>query len=108
MAIVREQLSRIGDELHYELISDHADIHNDNDDRRKDPARGFSPDRMFQHIGAVPCDVWHKHCKEVGYYEMDKEKRKEEIIRFLNKFRGWSTVEEIRTHQPNETNIIIR
>lgn len=108
MGTVRELLYNVGDEVHYELISDHADIHNENDDRKKDPARGFSPNRHLQHIGAVPCDVWHQHCKKIGFYEMDRVKRKEEVIKFLNQFRGWSTVEAIRTHQPNETNIIIK
>ena len=108
MGIVRERLYDIGDDVHYELISDHADVHNENDERKKDSARGFSPGRQFQHIGAVPCDVWHQHAMKVGYYHMDKEKKKEEVIKFLNQFRGWSTVESIRTHQPNETIIIIK
>ena len=108
MGTVREGVYVVGDELHYELVSDHADVHNENDDRKKDPQRGFSPNRMFQHIGAVPCDVWHQHCKKVGFYDMDKDARKKEIIRFLNQFKGWSTVENIRTQQANETNIIIK
>ena len=108
MGIVREGVYVAGDEMRYELVSDHAEVHNDNDERKKDLQRGFSPGRMFQHIGAVPRDVWHQHCRKVGFYEMDNAKRKEEIIRFLNQFQGWSTVESIRTRQPNETNIIIK
>ncbi len=106
--IVKEAMYDIGDEIHYEAVYDHADVLNVNDDRRKDSGRGFSPGRHFQHIGSVPCDVWHKHCKKIGYNLMDKEKRKEEIIKFLNQFRGFSTVENIRSQQPNETNIIIK
>ena len=108
MGIVRENMIESGDELHYELISDHADVNNYNDDRKKDKTLGFSPDRHFQHIGAVPCDVWHQHAKKVGYYLMDNVKRKEEVIRFLNQFRQWSPVEAIRTTQPNETSIIVK
>jgi len=108
MGIVREWLYTVGDKMHYELVSDHAEVHNENDDRKKDPARGFTPERHFQHIGAVPVDVWHQHCMKIGYYQMDKDSRKKEIIKFLNQFRGWSTVDSIRTHQPNETNVIIK
>lgn len=106
--LVKEEMWSKGDVIGYDAVYDHADVLNTNDERRKDSNRGFSPQRHFQHIGAVPCDVWHKHCKKVGYYMMDKEKRKEEIIKFLNQFRGFATVEAIRTHQPNETNILIK
>jgi hypothetical protein len=108
MTVVKEEMYDVGDRTYYNVVVDHAEAHNINDDRKKDPARGFSPNRMFQHIGAVPVHVWHAHAKKVGYYEMDKDKRKEEIIRFLNEFRGWSTVESIRTYQPSEANIIIK
>lgn len=108
MGTVREELFDVGNEVHYRLITDNADIHNENDDRKKDPARGFSPDRHFQHIGAVPCAVWHAHARKVGFYDMDNAARKKEIINFLNTFRGWSTVENIRTQQANECNIVIK
>ena len=108
MGTIKEGVYIIGDEVHYELVSDHSDIHNTNDDCRKDSQRGFSRERTLQHIGSVPLDVWHQHCRKIGYYEMDNAKRKEEVIKFLNQFQGWSTVEKIRTTQANETNIIIK
>ena len=108
MGIVKEALYDVGDEVRYEVTVDHAEALNDNDDRKKDPSRGFSSNRMFQHIGSVPVHVWHQHCKRVGFNEMDKAKRKEEIIRFLNQFQGYATVEKIRTREANEANIFIR
>lgn len=106
--IVKEEMITKGDVIEYNAIYDHADVHNVNDDRRKDSNRGFSPERHFQHIGSIPCDVWHKHCRKIGYNLMDNAKRKEEIIKFLNQFRGYTTVEAIRSRQPNETNIIVK
>lgn len=108
MAVVREGVYVAGDMVTYDLVTDNADVHNWNDELKKDPARGFSPLRMFQHIGAVPVEIWHAHCKKIGYYEMDKASRKKEIIKFLNQFKGWSCVESIRNPQPNEGNIIIK
>lgn len=109
MAVIKEVLmeQEKGD-LVYELVTDEAELVNYNDERKKDTSRGFSPDRHFQHIGAVPCHIWHAHCKKIGYYQMDNETRKKEVIKFLNQFRQWSPVESIRTEQPNEGNIIIR
>jgi hypothetical protein len=109
MAVIRELLLEHDDgTLVYELVTDEADVINENIDRKADGTRGFSPDRHFQHIGSVPCHVWHEHCKKIGYNLMDNASRKKEVIKFLNQFRQWSPVESIRTEQPSEGHIIIK
>ncbi len=85
-----------------------ADVVNENIERKADGTRGFSPDRHFQHIGSVPCHVWHAHCKKIGYNQMDNASRKKEVIKFLNQFRQWSPVDSIRTEQPSEGHIVIK
>jgi hypothetical protein len=105
---IRETLVEIGDKLHYNLVVDNADIHNYNDMRKKEGTNGFTKERCFQHIGSVPCEIWHRHCMKIGYYEMDGPARKKEIIKFLNEFKGWSPVENIRTRNPNDQHIIVK
>lgn len=97
-----------GGEIRYELVTDEAELHNQNDELKKDPNRGFTAGRTMQHIGSVPCHVWHAHARKIGYYTMDNESRKKEIIKFLNQFRQWSPVESIRSEQPSEGHIIIK
>lgn len=110
MGIVKEGLSELpGGKLVYEMVSDHAEVHNENDELKKDPQRGFSELRHIQRIGRVPADIWHAHCKKIGWNNgMDNETRKKELIKFLNQFRGWATVESIRSDQPSEGHIIIK
>lgn len=108
MTVVRERAWFDGDNLKFDRITDNSAIHNDNDDRKKDPSRGFSPERTLQHIGRIPCDVYHAWAMKIGYYQMDKDKKKAELIKFLQENPQWSPVERLVNHGANDSHIIIK
>jgi hypothetical protein len=94
--------------IHYRKVVNHAPTINENMDRKKDPQRGFTPDRCFQHIARVPPEVFHRWARRIGYYEMDQAQKKVAKYRFLRENPQWLTVEKTVNHGPNDKYVIVK
>ena len=94
--------------IHYRKVSNNAQLVNDNMDRKKDPAKGFTPERTMQHLARVPAEVYHAWAKKTGYYEMDHEQKKKAKYMFLRDNPQWWTVENLVTPSPNKGHIFTK
>ena len=94
--------------IHYRRTTNNAPVINANIESKKDPMKGFTKERMFQHLARIPNDVFHAWALKIGYYQMDKEHRRIERFKFLKENPQWLVVERQVTPTPQDTHVIIK
>ena len=94
--------------IHLRRTVNHAPLINDNEDQKKDPAKGFTPNRHFQRLARVPPEVFHNWAIRTGYYDMDREQRKMAKYKFLKENPQWWTVENLVTKTPSDGHVILK